>query len=299
MLHRSSRFALAVLFLAALLVAGGSISPAHAAGEATYIEDVVHSADIDHITTLIDNALTHLDGLQLDDHGIVYDALGRTNTALDLLYSSGATGDVFDTAEQVLLTQRDLLQEVEHATLTGNLADLSTVTPLLVDYAQARLAFERQTTLTHSGRLPLSGSHLGSSFLHDRSLLGSRSLIPSRSLSTPYYPSRSLSTPYYPGRSLSTPYYPSRSLSTPYYPGRSLSTPYYPSRSLSTPYYPSRSLSTPYYPSRSLSTLHPRGRSLYYPGSSFLTRRHSRLSGSFGHRSLLFGRGFSRYGFYR
>ncbi|MFQ5342248.1 MAG: hypothetical protein ACE5F6_11950, partial [Anaerolineae bacterium] len=165
-----------VLFLAALLLAGTAVTPVQAAGEAAYLEDVIHAADIDHITRLIDDALTHLDGLRLDDHDIVYDALGRTNAALDLLYSSGATGDVFNTAERLLVSQHDLLQEVERATLTGNLADLSTVAPLLVDYAQARLAFERQTTLTHGSHLPLSSSHLGSSGLYGRSSLGSRYL---------------------------------------------------------------------------------------------------------------------------
>lgn len=176
MLHRISRFALVGLFLAALLLAGGAASPVHAAGEAAYIEDVVHGADIDHIMTLIHDAINHFDGLLLEDHDVVYDALGRTNASLDLLYSSGATGDVFNAAERLLLTQRELLQEVEHATLTGNLADLSTVAPLLIDVAQARLAFERQTSFAHSSHLPSTGSHLNRDLLHNRSLFDRRHL---------------------------------------------------------------------------------------------------------------------------
>lgn len=202
MLDRISRSMMVILFLAALLLAGSAVTPAQAAGEAAYLEDVVHAADIDHITRLIDDALTHLDGLRLEDHDIVYGALGRTNAALDLLYDSGATGDVFNTAERLLVSQHDLLQEVEHATLTGNLADLSTVAPLLVDYAQARLAFERQTTLAHSSRLPLSSSHLGSSRLRDRSRLGTRYLGSSRLGTRHLSPSRSLSTLRYPTSSL-------------------------------------------------------------------------------------------------
>ncbi|RME47200.1 MAG: hypothetical protein D6791_06440 [Chloroflexi bacterium] len=262
MLHRSSRFVLAVLFLATLFVAGGASTPAQAAGEAAYLEDVIHAANIDHITRLIDDALTHLDGLQLEDHDIVYDALGRTNAALDLLYDSGATGDVFNTAERLLVTQRDLLTEVEHATLTGNLADLSTVTPLLVDYAQARLAFERQTTLSHSSHLPSSHSRLGSGLLSSHSLLGRGHLTTS-----PFgFSSHGLTT--------------RRHLGSRLFLGGD------------------HSLST-LHRSRSLSRLHPATRSLHHPRSSILGLRHSRLIDPFGRRSLLFGQRLSLYDLYR
>ena len=273
MLNRISRSVMVVLFLAVLLLAGTAVTPAQAAGEAAYLEDVVHSADIDHITRLIDDALTHLDGLRLEDHDIVYDALGRTNAALDLLYDSGATGDVFNTAERLLVSQHDLLQEVENATLTGNLADLSTVAPLLVDYAQARLAFERQTTLAHSSHLPLSSSHLGSSRLYDRGLLGSRFLGSSRLYDRGLLSSRFLGSSRLYDRGLLG----SRYLGSSLLRNRSL--------------LGSRYLS----PSRSLSTLRHSRSSLRHLGTSSLTLRRSRFYDPLGSRSLLLG----RYRYYR
>lgn len=184
MLNKFSRLALVLAFLGILLVAASAVTPAHASHGDRHIEDIVHAADVDHIMSLIDNALRFHGGLLLDDHDIVYNALGRTNTALDLLYDTGATGDKFKAAEHLLLKQRDLLYEVEQATLSGNLADLSTVVPLLVDVAQARLVFERQAAFAHGGHVPTSSSLLSRRLGHNRSLLGRRTLSPHRSLST-------------------------------------------------------------------------------------------------------------------
>ncbi|MFQ5854196.1 MAG: hypothetical protein ACE5LU_00930 [Anaerolineae bacterium] len=255
MFRRISRLAMAPLFLAALLLAGGAAgSPAYASHEAAYVEDVVHAADIDHITRLIENALSHVDGLSLRDSDIVYDALGRTNVALDLLYTSGATGDVFNTAEHLLRAQLELLEEVEHATLTGNLADLSTVTPLLVGVAQARLAFERQAFSSHNSHLPSTSFHLGSGLLHNRSLLSRRHLSPTHSLSRLHRPTHSLSRLHRP----------------------------------------THSLSRLHHPTRSLSTLRHSTRSLHLPGRTLLGLSRSRLSDHFGHDGLL-GHRLSRF----
>lgn len=201
MLRRISQLSIAVVFAVALLLAGVAGTPAHAShGEAGYIEDVVHRADIDHIMQQIHAALTHGRGLDLADHDVVYNALGRTSTAIDLLYDSGATGDVFNAAEHLLTTQHELLQEVEHATLTGDIGDLSTVTSSLVELAQARLAFDRQTTFGHDGHFPSTRSHLDSSLRfnrglqHDGNLFNRRHVSPSRSFSSPLHRS-------HPGRS--------------------------------------------------------------------------------------------------
>lgn len=195
-LHRVSRFGMVIVFVGLLLVAGAGDTPVHASHGDSHIRNLVHRADISDIMSLIHRALDYGGGLSHSHHDTVYNALGRTNTALDLLYSSSATGDVFNAAERLLLTQHDLLVEVERFTLSGNLEDLSTVAPLLVDLAQARVAFERQAGHGHSTHLPSTGSRLSRGLLHDRS--------PSHSLSTLRHrsPSHSFSSGLYhpPGR---------------------------------------------------------------------------------------------------
>lgn len=176
MLNRISRVAIVIVFLAALMAVGGTATPVHASHGSEHVEEIVHSADIDHIVAQIHEALSHPAGLTLRDADLVYNALGRTNTAIDLLYDSAASGDVFNAAEHLLVIQRDLLQEVERATLSGNIADLSTVTPLLVEYAQARIAFERQAAINDHGI-----DH-DRDFLHDGDILHDRGFLRDRSL---------------------------------------------------------------------------------------------------------------------
>ena len=144
MLNRIGRVSMVVVILAAALLAFGVAPQAHAAGNASVVESVVHEADITGVVDLIQGALVDHRGLSLDDNAVIYGAIGRTNQAIDHLYNTGATGDVFNTAEDLLLTQLDLLHEVEAATLSQDIGDLNTVVIGLVDVAQRRLAFERQ-----------------------------------------------------------------------------------------------------------------------------------------------------------
>jgi hypothetical protein len=132
------------IFLVVAFLAFGGAPRAHAAGGASVVESVVHEADISGVVDLIQQALIDHRGLSLDDNAVIYGAIGRTNQAIDRLYNTGATGDVFNTAEDLLLTQLDLLHEVEAATLSQDIGDLNTVVVGLVDVAQRRLAFERQ-----------------------------------------------------------------------------------------------------------------------------------------------------------
>lgn len=207
MLQRIGRLGLVILFVGVSFAAGIGSTPAHASpSDDAYIRSLVHGTGIDHVTSLVHSALDYGGGSSYLHHDTVYNALGRTTAALDELYTSGATGDVFNTAERLLLTQQGLLHELERFTLSGDLTDLSTVTPLLVDVAQARVAFERQSDFGYSSYLPSRSLGLSSGLLHDRSLSSRR--FSSRSLSTLRYsfPSRSLSTLRYS--------YPSRSFSS-------------------------------------------------------------------------------------
>ncbi|MFQ5854197.1 MAG: LysM peptidoglycan-binding domain-containing protein [Anaerolineae bacterium] len=144
MLTRFVRVGMVAVFLAATFLAVGGSTTARAGESASVVESVVREADITAVVDLIQGALIDHHGLSLEDQAIVYGAIGRTNRAIDLLYDTGATGDAFTTAEDLLLTQLDLLHEVEFATLSEDLDDLNAVVVMLVDVAQRRLAFERQ-----------------------------------------------------------------------------------------------------------------------------------------------------------
>ncbi|MBS1253799.1 MAG: hypothetical protein MAG451_02852 [Anaerolineales bacterium] len=144
MLSRFARISMVAVFLTVALFSFGSPQQAFAGESAAVVESIVHEADISGVVNLIQQALVDYDGLSLDDQAVVYNAIGRTNRALDLLYDTGATGDSFDTAEHLLLTQLDFLHEVEAATLSEDISDLNIVNVFLVDLAQRRLAFERQ-----------------------------------------------------------------------------------------------------------------------------------------------------------
>ncbi len=144
MLHRVVRISMVVFFLAAAFVAFGVAPRAHAAGSASVVESVVAEADITGVVDLIQQALIDHRGLSLDDQDVIYSAIGRTNRAIDQLYDTGATGDIFNTAEDLLLTQLDFLHEVEAATLSEDIGDLNVVVVGLVDLSQRRLAFDRQ-----------------------------------------------------------------------------------------------------------------------------------------------------------
>lgn len=145
MLTRFVRIGVVAVFLTVALAGVASPQPAYAAEGAAVVESIVHEANLTSVVELIQHALVGHQGLSLDDHAVVYGAIGRTNRALDLLYDTGVTGDRFDTAENLLLTQLDLLREVEAATLSEDIDDLNVATVLLVDVAQRRLAFDRQT----------------------------------------------------------------------------------------------------------------------------------------------------------
>ena len=144
MSSRFVRVSMVVVILAAALLAFGVAPRAFAAGSASVVESVVHEADITGVVDLIQGALVDHRGLSLEDQAVIYSAIGRTNRSIDLLYDTGATGDVFNTAEDLLLTQLDFLHEVEAATLSEDIGDLNIVVIGLVDLAQRRLAFERQ-----------------------------------------------------------------------------------------------------------------------------------------------------------
>lgn len=144
MLSRFARLSLVAIVLAVALLGFTGTQKASAGESAAVVESVVHEADISGVVHLIEQALTDYQGLSLEDHAVVYDAIGRTNRAIDLLYDTGATGDAFNTAENLLLTQLEFLHEVEAATLSEDIDDLNSTTVLLVDLAQQRLAFERQ-----------------------------------------------------------------------------------------------------------------------------------------------------------
>lgn len=115
-----------------------------AAESAVVIDDIVREADISEVVNLALQALTEHRGLSSDDQDAVYRAIGRTQQALDQLYETGATGDVFRAAEGLLLTQLDVLREVETAVLSEDIADMKTVVPRLVDLGERRLVFDRQ-----------------------------------------------------------------------------------------------------------------------------------------------------------
>lgn len=143
----SSRFVhitTVVVLLAVAVLSFGAAQPAAAAGSVSDVEGVVHEADVSPVVDLIQQALVDHRGLSLEDHAVVYDAIGRTNRAIDLLYDTGVTGDRFTIAEDLLLTQLDFLYEVEAATLSEDIGDLNAATVMLIDLAQRRLAFERQ-----------------------------------------------------------------------------------------------------------------------------------------------------------
>lgn len=144
MLHRSLRVGMVVVLLTLAFLASGGTEEVYAQGGRLVIEEIVHQANISSVIELIQEALTHNQGLSLEDHEIVYSAIGETNVAVDRLYNTGVTGDVFRTAEALLLLQLDLLREVEIATLSGDIDDLRVVAPMLVELAQAKLAFNRQ-----------------------------------------------------------------------------------------------------------------------------------------------------------
>lgn len=156
MFSRLVCISMVVVFLAAAFLAVGGPTTALAGESAAVVESVVHEADIGAVVDLIQQALIEHRGLSLEDQDIIYSAIGRTNRAIDLLYDTGATGDAFTTAEDLLLTQLDLLHEVELATLSEDLDDLNTVVVMLIDLAQRRLAFDRQM-----GRFatPLGAAH--------------------------------------------------------------------------------------------------------------------------------------------
>lgn len=160
MLNWMMRIGLGLVVLAAAFVSLVPVQPAQAAGSAAVVETIVDEAGIGAVIDLIQTALREHRGLSLDDQAVVYNAIGRTNRAIDLLYDTGATGDVFNTAEHLLFTQVDLLREVEVATISEDIDHLFTVVPMLVDFAQARLAFDRQRSLV-AGRpfTPLAASH--------------------------------------------------------------------------------------------------------------------------------------------
>ncbi len=144
MLNRIVRVSMMAVFLTVALFSFGGAQQAFAGESAAVVESVVHEADISGVVGLIQQALVDYQGLSLDDQAVVYDAIGRTNRAIDLLYDTGATGDSFNTAEDLLLTQLDFLHEVEAAILSEDISDLNAVNVLLIDLAQRRLAFERQ-----------------------------------------------------------------------------------------------------------------------------------------------------------
>lgn len=156
MLNRVVRIGMTAIFIAVALFSFGSASKAFAGTSASVVESVVREADISDVIDLIQRALVEYDGLSLDDHNVIYSAIGRTNAAIDHLYDTGATGDLFNTAEDLLLTQLDLLHEVEAATLSEDIDDLNTVVPMLIDLAQRRLAFERQMG---NAFIPLAAKH--------------------------------------------------------------------------------------------------------------------------------------------
>lgn len=144
MLSRFVRVGMVAVFLAAAFLSFGGAPQAYAGESASVVESVVHEADISPVIDLVQQALIDHRGLSLEDQDVIYSAIGRTNRAVDLLYDTGATGDVFRTAEDLLLTQLDLLHEVEFATLSEDIDDLNGVVVRLVDLSQRRLAFERQ-----------------------------------------------------------------------------------------------------------------------------------------------------------
>lgn len=118
--------------------------PAGAVAGTGALDDIVAEADVSDVVNLILQALSEHRGLSLDDHTLIYDATGRTQQALNELYDTGLTGDAFRAAEDLLLTQENVLVEVENAATSGNIADLKTVAPRLVDLAERRLVFNRQ-----------------------------------------------------------------------------------------------------------------------------------------------------------
>ncbi|MBS1252071.1 MAG: Membrane-bound lytic murein transglycosylase D [Anaerolineales bacterium] len=124
---------------------GGVTARAPEAGDGpTAIDAIVREADMSEVVNLILQALSEYRGLSLDDNSAIYGAIGRTERALDLLYETGATGDVFRAAEDLLRTQLDVLRAVEAAVLSEDIADLKTVAPLLIDLGERRLVFNRQ-----------------------------------------------------------------------------------------------------------------------------------------------------------
>lgn len=144
MLNRFFRVGMIVVFLALAVLSLGNVQKAQAQGSTAVVESIVHEADISSVVNLVQQALIEYRGLSLEDHAVIYNAIGRTNAAIDYLYDTGATGDAFNTAEDLLLTQLDLLRDVEAATLSEDISDLNRVNVRLVDLAQRRLAFERQ-----------------------------------------------------------------------------------------------------------------------------------------------------------
>ncbi len=144
MLNRFVRLSVIAVFLAVTMLGFAGTQQAHAGGSAVVVKSVVDEADIGPVVDLIETALVNYQGLSLEDHATVYNSIGRTNRAIDLLYDTGATGDAFNTAEDLLLTQLDFLHQVEAATLSEDLSDMNNATVMLVDLAQRRLAFQRQ-----------------------------------------------------------------------------------------------------------------------------------------------------------
>ena len=144
MLNRVFRVSIFMVVIAVAFLSFSPASAAHAGASATVVESVVRQADITPVIALIQDALVSHSGLSLDDQAVVYRAIGETQAAIDRLYDTGATGDAFNTAEDLLLTQLDLLREVEFALLTEDIGDLNGVVVGLVDLAQRRLAFDRQ-----------------------------------------------------------------------------------------------------------------------------------------------------------
>ncbi len=160
MLKQMVRVGVLAALLAGVLFGVVGLPKAYAgSGSASIVEDVVQEADISGVIDLVQQALTNHQGLSIEDQDVIYSALGRTNRAIDRLYNTGATGDVFKAAETLLLTQMDLLHEIEAASLSENLDDLNDVVVMLVDFAQAKLAFDRQMALANGEPLSSLTTH--------------------------------------------------------------------------------------------------------------------------------------------